>query len=142
MLRFFLKLTLIIFMKHKLTGIFFLILLMASCSPAGENQSQKVPSDLIQPDAMTAVIVDIQIAEAILQEQRRTGQLTDDHAVNYLTEVFEKHNTTKEKFTESVRFYEKNLELYQKIYEDVLTQLTQRQTELKNPEGQTPKEGS
>lgn len=127
-------------MKQTLTGFIFFTLLIAACSPSGENQSQKVPSNLIQPDEMTSIIVDIQIAEALLQEHRRTGQLTDDHTVNYITEVFEKHNTTKEKFTESVRFYEKNLELYQRIYENVVTQMTQRQTELKNPEEK--KEGS
>jgi len=130
------KQTIRLFMKQKFTGIFFLILILAACSPSGDNKSQKVPAKLIQPDAMTSIIVDIQIAEALLQEQRRTGQLTDGHSVNYLTEVFEKHKITKEKFTESVRFYEKNLELYQQIYESVVTQMTQRQTELKNPEEQ------
>jgi hypothetical protein len=124
-------------MKQKFTGIFFIILLMAACSPSGENQSQKVPSKFIQPDAMTSIIVDIQIAEAYLQELRRTGQHTDAKTVNYLNEVFIKHKVTKEKFTESVRFYEKNLELYQQIYENVVTQMTRRQTELKNPAEQT-----
>lgn len=119
-------------MYQKFSGLILLFMFIA-CAPSGEEQSRKIPSDIIQPDAMAAIIVDIQIAEAILRENKRIGTHTDDQTVNYLTEVFEKQNITREQFNESTRFYEKNIDLYEKVYEKVITQLTQRQTELSNP---------
>ncbi|MBE0638549.1 MAG: DUF4296 domain-containing protein [Bacteroidales bacterium] len=121
-------------MKQQLIATLLLVSLLAGCAPSGEGESRKIPSNIIQPEAMAAIIVDIQIAEAVLRENERSGKRTDDQTVNYLSEVFEKHSITREQFIESTRFYEKNIELYDKIYEKVITQLTQRQTELKNPD--------
>ena len=110
-----------------------MLTMLFACAPSSEDHSRKIPSNIIQPDAMAAIIVDIQIAEAVLRENKRTGAHSDDQTVNYLTEVFEKHDITREQFNESKRFYEKNIDLYEKVYEKVITQLTQRQTELTNP---------
>lgn len=120
-------------MKHRFLTILLLIFSLISCSPSEEKQTSKIPARIIQIDAMAAIIADIQIAEAVLREHSKIGQQTDDQTVNYLTEIFEKHKVTKEQFAESKSFYEKNIYLYDQVFEKVITLLTQRQTELKNP---------
>ena len=106
---------------------------MWGCGPAEEGESRKVPSDLIQPDEFAEITADIQIVESILRDQKRFGQYDDAKAVRLMDEIFEKHETSREKYVESQQFYEKNLDLYEKVYEKVITLLTQRQTELANP---------
>lgn len=121
--------------KMRIKAIIFFILstVVISCSPNEEGKLRKVPDKILQPKAMVAIIADIQIAEAVLREHRQTGQYQDQHAVDLMNSVFEKHAVTREKFNESLRFYENNLEIYEQIYEDVITLLTQKQTELSVP---------
>lgn len=111
--------------------IFFLLTAMVTaCSPNEQGNRRKVPDKILQPKDMVAIIADIQIAEAVLREQRQTGQYQDHYAVDLMNSVFEKHAVSREKFRESLSFYEKNLEIYEQIYEDVITLLIQKQTEL------------
>lgn len=117
-------------------GLFVILVILtvfSGCSPAEDGKSRKVPADLLQPDEFAEIVADIQIVEAILRDQKRFGQYDDTKAVDLMDEIFEKRGTTREKFFESQRFYEKNLDLYEQVYEKVITLLTQRQTELLNP---------
>jgi hypothetical protein len=79
------------------------------------------------------VIADIQIAEGLLREKRNTGQSTDLPTVEYMTGILENHNITLDKYQESISFYEKNLELYEQVYDQVIILLTQKKTELTVP---------
>jgi len=110
-------------------ALLLLLPLFFSCSPKQELSDKKVPENIIQPDSMVAILVDIQLAEAVLRDLKRVGQYEDNKATTSFEKVFIKHNTTKEEYEESIAYYEQNLEIYEKIYESVITRLSQIQTE-------------
>ena len=120
-------------MKRLFLLIFVPILLLCSCAPKEDLSSEKVPENIIQPDSMVDVIVDMQLIEAVMREHRLTGKFEDSLAIVSFEKVFVKHNTNKEKFEESLSFYKQNLQLYEKIYENVITRLSQIQSEVSTP---------
>lgn len=75
----------------------------------------------------------MQLAEAVLREMRRIGKYEENIAVTSFEKIFTKHNISKEKYEESITYYEQNLEIYENIYEKVITKLSQLQAEVKNP---------
>jgi hypothetical protein len=121
-------------MKRLFLLIFVPILLLFSCAPKEDLSSEKVPVNIIQPDSMVDVIVDMQLTEAVMREHRLTGKFEDSLAIVSFEKVFVKHNINKEKFEESLSFYKQNLRLYEKIYENVITRLSQLQSEVSAPE--------
>jgi hypothetical protein len=121
-------------MREKFIFLFVLVMMLAACSPSESKSEKIVPGETLSPDKMARVIADIQIAEALLREQRQSGQSTDKPAVDYMSGIFEKHDITLEKYRQSQKYYEKNLELYEQVYAEVITLLMQKQTELSDPE--------
>jgi parvulin-like peptidyl-prolyl isomerase len=121
-------------MREKPILFFVLMMIFAACSPSESKSEKSTPKQILSTDKMAHVIADIQIAEALLREKRQTGQPTDGPAVDYMNEIFEKHNTTLEKYRQSLKYYENNLEQYEQVYAKVITLLMQKQTQLTNPE--------
>ena len=126
--------------SHRMNRIFavvsFLtILILFSCTPKQDLTENKVPENIIQPDSMVVIIVDMQVAEAVLREMRRIGKYEENIAITSFEKVFTKHNISKKKYEESTAYYEQHLEIYENIYEKVITKLSQLQAEVKNPEG-------
>lgn len=94
-----------------------------------------IPKNILSPDSMTLIISDIQATEAILREYKRIGQDNDLRSAKFLKEAFDKNGISPERYDQSVAFYEKHPQLYYKIYTDVVSRLTQMQTEVNpNPE--------
>jgi len=101
-----------------------------SCTPNKDISQAEIPPNIIPPDSMTIIVSDIQATEAILREYKRIGQDNELRSAKFLDQTFKKHRISPERFDESVAFYENHLELYHKIYTDVVSRLTQEQTEL------------
>lgn len=111
-----------------LWGLF--IIFGFSCTPNKDISETEIPTNIIPPDSMTIIISDIQATEAILREYKRIGQDNELRSAKFLDQTFKKHGISPGRFDESVAFYENHLELYHKIYTDVVSRLTQEQTEL------------
>ena len=109
------------------------MLLLFSCAPKQDLSEKNVPENIIRPDSMVVIIVDMQLAEAVLQEMRRTGKFEESIAITSFKKIFTNHNISKEKYEKSIAYYEQNLETYEKIYEKVITRLSQLRAEVKNP---------
>lgn len=120
-------------MIRNFLALLFSLALLSSCSPKQELSDEKVPETIIQPDSMVNLIVDMQLGESVLREYRRVGKYEDSLAIVTFEKVFVKHNTSKEKYMESLSFYKQNLNTYQKIYEKVITRLSQIQAEVTTP---------
>lgn len=121
-------------MLKTLLASIFTLLLIFSCAPEQELSDEKIPETIIQPDSMVSIIVDMQLAESVLREYRRIGKYEDSLAIVTFEKVFIRHNINKEKYEESITFYKQNLNTYEKIYEKVITRLSQIQSEVTPPE--------
>jgi len=111
----------------------FLFMFFLSCSPAKDYGDNSVPPEIIQPDSMVIILTEVHIAEAILREVKADSKNKEKKAEVYFAEIFEKHKVTRDQYEKSIEFYQQHLEIYKEIYEEVITLLSQKQTE-NNPE--------
>ncbi len=91
----------------------------------------KKPPDLIPRDSMVDIIVDLQIMEAILTKEQKTGrrQVTDNQLYLY-NSVMNKYHITRDRFDRSFEYYQSDLEVMDKIYADAITKLTKMKTQV------------
>ena len=126
-------------MNRYFLALFFPLLILFSCTPKQGLSDKKVPDNIIQPDTLVEIIVDMQLAEGILREMKQIGKYEQNAAVTSFDRVFLKHNINKKEYEESIAYYEQNLDIYEKIYEKVITRLSQIQAEVNNPRDNKPK---
>jgi len=122
------------FNRISLPFFFFLILILSSCAPKEDLSTKKIPSGIIQPDTLAAMLADLQITEAALRQLKRDGQVSDSISGLAFEKVFLKHKSSREMLEKSITYYEQNLEIYEEIYGEVITRLTRIQTELSGSE--------
>jgi len=77
---------------------------------------KNMPSDVIQPAKMEAVLYDYHIAQAMGNEYNGEERYKKELLIQY---VFQKHNTTEAQFDSSLVWYTRNTEELNKIYERV-----------------------
>lgn len=120
-------------------GSFFfcLFFLLLSCSPSAENAVGAMPGDIIQPDSLVTILTEVHISEAILREMKTDTKHKEKTAQNYYSEIFAKHGITRHQYEKSIEYYQQHPEIYQDIYEKVITRLSQKQTENTSNEKET-----
>jgi len=80
---------------------------------------------------MAAVIIDIHLLEAALNlNAGNVSKETMEEKVN--TNIFKKHNITKEQYEESYSFYTENPGELTKVYDIVLSELSKMQASVGN----------
>lgn len=78
---------------------------------------------------MVDILTDIQIVEAKLTFETRSSISFEQLSKKYYESVFAKYNISREEFEESMHYYENNIEEMNNIYSDVITKLSQVQSE-------------
>lgn len=107
-----------------------LLLILTSCSP--KNDELVIPDNVVPKDKMTDILVEIQIVEGALIYKRSTGQIYNDFRDYYYTFIFDKYDVSQKKFDRSMDFYKENLEVLDKIYEEVLKRLETKKRKVDN----------
>ncbi|MBP7496715.1 MAG: DUF4296 domain-containing protein [Bacteroidales bacterium] len=108
--------------------IFFLLLIILNACT--NKTAKQADSGIIHRDTMISILTDINIAEAILTINENAKD-SNKLATGYYKSIFDKHKTTKEQFETSFKYYSKNPELINKIYDEVINNLTRLQEEKK-----------
>jgi len=121
-------------MKKYLYYLLLMVLATISCSPKNQISEIRIPPNIIPPDTMIRFIADLQYTEAVLREYNRHGQDNDVRTEKYMMQLFEKHHLSPERYKQSIAFYEQNQDVYYEIYKDVVSRLTQLQSEIKTDE--------
>jgi len=106
--------------------IIILGLVFFSCS----NQT-KVPEYVIPKDDMIDIILDIHLTDGLFTISKIRKEITSADSLNYYDEVFRNYGYTRADFDTSVYYYSKNINEYDKIYEEVLNRLNEMDTELR-----------
>jgi hypothetical protein len=105
-----------------------LLIFFISCSSGDVT----IPSDVIQKDTMVQVLTDVQIAEASLMFQNSRGMSTVGKAPRYYQFIFKKHHINEKQFRKSFSFYMDQPELMDKMYGEVINEISKRQAEVSN----------
>ena len=103
-----------------------LFLFFVSC----KEKFPSVPSGIIPMDKMEKMLADMHISDAVastramgdINEKKYTGQ--------YYEQIFKNHGITRQEFMKSYNFYENNPILLNKLYDDVLGDISKREGNL------------
>jgi hypothetical protein len=113
----------------------FLILLAAFLIQACTSPVDPAPADLIPEKQMTAILVDIHVAESRVENMA----LPHDTAAVYFQreqqQIFKKHQVEPQRFFRSYDYYVTNVSELDKIYEHVVDSLSVKEVEA----GSAPK---
>ncbi|MFN8300710.1 MAG: DUF4296 domain-containing protein [Chitinophagales bacterium] len=104
---------------------FILALFLAACKP----EMPQVPSDVLTPQQMREVMVDIHIADALAQTKAQAGGNEQQLTESYYKVVFKKFNITEDKFRRSYKYYESHPAWMNRIYDGVMTDLSKKEAE-------------
>lgn len=114
--------------------IIILIISFAGCT------KQKVPDHVIPPDDMVSILVDIHLTDGLLSSTKTRRELANKDTSNLYDKLLNNYNYTRHDFDTSLHYYGKNIALYDKIYHQVLNQLNELETTLKEQGNENIKE--
>lgn len=111
---------------HASAAVFFLCLsfFLFSCS----KKEEQIPAAIIPKEKMVQVMVDVHLAEARLQ----MNMAIDNNFItkqSYYKFIFQKYNITYADLTVSYNYYSAHPEVFSKIYDEVITELSKKQAE-------------
>ncbi len=117
-------------MKHLVTVAILLCgCLFFACKP---NTATVVPSTIIPRDSMVAILIDIHLAESMIQNIRRDRDTTRDATIqDYYQIIFKQHQISEEQFKEAFIYYSKDIEQFDAMYEDMQIRLSKMEEEAK-----------
>lgn len=98
-----------------------MVSLLLSCS--------KVPDGILSEKEMKAVLIDMQLAEAMINMDYKTYKDDADKEALYQA-VFRKHKIEQAVYDSSLVWYGRNLDVYMQVYDLVLAELNERQKAL------------
>jgi hypothetical protein len=108
-------------------GLIILILTFAvSCI-----QTDKVPDYVIPKEDMVNIIRDIHLTDGMLTVSDVRRDLARQDTVNYYNAIFETYGYNRAEFDTSIYYYSKEINTFDEIYKEVLNQLNEMETLLK-----------
>ncbi len=113
-----------------------LLLLASLCFTVACNNEAPVntaafEAATIDEETMINVLIDIHLAEAVVQEGRFKKNAADLKDIrSYYDDVFEIYKITPEQFTEAFKHYSNQPEKFDKMYEELIDRMSKIETEL------------
>jgi hypothetical protein len=99
-------------------GFFFLIFLL-SCA-----NNVKVESPIIPKDAMIAIMADLAISDAMVEnEMLPNNKLIYQKKLSYYESIFKKHQYTSDDFYQSYKIYSQDLQAFSLMYDEVTEEI-------------------
>lgn len=116
--------------------LFLALVTAISCHTKQNDQiAADRPSDVLHPDTMGQILIDIHFAEAAIKRKQLKGDTAIFTAQKYYNEIYSIHQVTEEKFRKSMEFYRNHPKIFEKIYKDILEKISQKEGQLSG-EGQ------
>lgn len=99
-----------------------ILLILAGCS-----QPEAEPEGLLDRAKFKEVMLEAQLIEARVNHEMVIDRRTDSPVQQYYDSLFAQQNVTEEQFKKTFQYYAERPEELKVIYEEILTELTQRQ---------------
>lgn len=109
-------------------ALIIIILFFSSCSL--EQKEISIPDYVISQDSMVHILVDVHIQEAMMNQYSQEGRHMKMNPVKQYQLIFDKYKISKERYDSSYQFYLDNPSLMNKIYENVVIELSKKQAEI------------
>lgn len=111
--------------------ILFLILNTGCNTEDRRSETGPVPDDLIAADSMVKILVDIHLVESSLKTIHTKKQDNQQFTDSYYNTLFARHHITRQQFLRSMDYYEREAEKLEKIYENVIIELSKLESVVK-----------
>ena len=112
-------------------SLFLSLITLVSCNTV---ETEERESQLIPRDSMIMLMVDIHITDAVLIQAVNHRKIQPNQVPFYYTDLLKKHNVSKRRFESSLHYYSDDLEVFNKIYDEIMAELNNRQAALKTKE--------
>lgn len=106
------------------------LLLLSSCYSTHDNEILPPPKSLIDQEKVVMILADIEIAESALRQKQNHGHEIGNTKEIYYRTIFNEYEVTREQFDSSMTFYKQDLDVIDKIYEEVITRLSVMESEI------------
>jgi hypothetical protein len=107
-------------MKHFIPLIF---LLLCGC----KEEYPSIPKDIIPMEEMKKILTDMHITDSVAETKAQAGADERALTVQYNEQIFKNHGITHQQFMKSYKFYESNPKLFDKMYDEILVELSKRE---------------
>ena len=113
-------------------NLIYLLLVLALSSCYTENKpATEPPESLLSKELVIELITDLQLAEGIISNNRLDKTLTKrDFKDSIYQVIFEHYQITAEQMKENLDYYNNDPEQMEKMYEQVLTNLSKYESEI------------
>lgn len=95
------------------------------------NNRTDAPENLIPRDQMVEVLRDMHLIEASIKLNNERKNNKEEYTYYYYQYLFDKYHITEEDFDISLLYYQENIESFDTIYADVISELSRLQGEAK-----------
>jgi hypothetical protein len=106
------------------------LLLLSSCYSIHGNETLPPPKSLIDQEKVVMILADIEVAESALRQKQNHGHEIDNIKETYYRTIFNEYEVTREQFDSSMTYYKQDLDVMDKIYEEVITRLSVMESEI------------
>lgn len=111
-----------------------IVFIVSSCSLLSNK-----PKGLINEEDLVNVLVDIHFADAVVSI-KGYRVMQDSLTINLLyDDILKKHDISRKQFDQTIQYYSKNVNKYDRIYDQVLEILSKKQKQFNEDELNTPK---
>ena len=111
--------------RYFFTTLISVLILFQSCA----RIDGPVPKEFIAPDSMASILVDVHLAEAAANTAS-VNDLQRFSASDLYPVIFKTHHTDSIAFRKSFEYYQNHPKKLDKIYEQVINELSKRESEM------------
>ena len=117
-------------MRNSLLFFLFLSFILCSCYQESIDNMNIDESRVIPPEKMEPLLTDLFLVEGAVSYMADKGTPIDGYSKKYFEEVLEKHDVTRKEFEESIKYYTYHIQKLDKIFENVIVNLSKLETEV------------
>ncbi len=103
------------------------LLWLSSCAPEAPQKTADIPDWVIPEDKMIVILTDVHLIEGARIGKKVLGDTL--YAIDHYTKLWAKHNIRESQYDSSFRFYSRNAEKMDVLYEEVITKLSTMSSE-------------
>ena len=123
-------------MKIKCLHIFLCLLTAIAFASCSGQDPVKRPGTFIEEAQMMDIMTDVQLIEGELNYRNSQGEMIEQRARDYYSQLFEHYNITDSIFRENITYYTQNQQLLQKVMDSVFARLSKKQTQSQSETSQ------
>ena len=120
---------------HRIT-LFFIILALACHQP----EERITKTDIIPKENLVPILVEIHLADALLQLSIVRQNFPGRDSLSNYQDILQKYGYSKKTFDKTIEFYENDPDELNDLYEEVISELTQLQSETRPFSRQVPQD--